>query len=92
MALTKKEIIENVSDRIGLKKKESVDIVDSLFEVIKDELAKGKPVMISGFGRWSVRSKRARRGRNPQTGKAITIDARKVVSFKPSFVLRAVIE
>ena len=92
MALTKKEITENVSDRIGLKKKESVDIVDSLFEVIKDELAKGKPVMISGFGRWSVKSKRARRGRNPQTGKAITIDARKVVSFKPSVVLRTVIE
>jgi integration host factor subunit alpha len=92
MALTKKEITDNISDKIGLKKKESVDVVDSLFELIKDELAKGKPVMISGFGRWSVKSKRARRGRNPQTGEAMTIDARKVVSFKPSVVLRTVIE
>jgi integration host factor subunit alpha len=92
MALTKKEIIENVSDKIGLKKKESMDVVDSLFELIKDELAKGKPVMISGFGRWSVKAKRARRGRNPQTGEAMKIDARKVVTFKPSIVLRTVIE
>jgi integration host factor subunit alpha len=91
-ALTKKEIIENVSDRIGLKKKESADIVESLFEVIKDELAKGKPVMISGFGKWTVKSKHSRRGRNPQTGEPITIDARKVVSFKPSAVLRTVFE
>ena len=70
MALTKKEIIENISDKIGLKKKESMDIVDSLFEIIKDELAKGNPVMISGFGKWTVSNKRARKGRNPQTGEA----------------------
>ena len=88
MALTKKEIFENISDKIGLKKKESMDIVDSLFDIIKDELAKGKPVMISGFGKWTVKSKGARRGRNPQTGKEMRINARKVISFKSSTVLR----
>ena len=92
MALTKKEIIENISDKIGLKKKESMDVVDSIFEIIKDELAKGKPVMISGFGKWTVKAKKERRGRNPQTGEAMKIDARKVVTFKSSVVLRTVIE
>ena len=92
MALTKKEITENISDSIGLKKKENMDVVDSVFEIIKDELAKGKPVMISGFGKWTVKAKGERRGRNPQTGEAMTIDARKVVTFKPSVVLRTVFE
>ena len=88
MPLTKKEITENISENIGLKKKESMDMVDSLFEIIKDELAKGNPVMISGFGKWVVLNKKARTGRNPQTGEAMKIDARKVVTFKPSTVLR----
>ena len=88
MALTKKEIMENISEKIGLTKRESVDIVDSLFEIIKDELAKGNPVMISGVGKWEVRAKKERKGRNPQTGEPITIDARKVVTFKPSRITR----
>ena len=92
MALTKKEIMEDISDKIGLKKKESMDIVDGIFEIIKGELAKGKPVMISGFGKWTVKAKGERRGRSPQTGEAMTIDARKVVTFKPSVVLRTVFE
>jgi integration host factor subunit alpha len=88
MALTKKEIIENVRDEIGLTKNECVDIIDSLFEIIKDELAKGKPVKISGFGKWTVKAKKKRRGRNPQTGADLTIDARRVITFKSSNVLR----
>ena len=64
MALTKKEITENISDKIGLKKKESMDVVDSVFEIIKDELAKGKPVMISGFGKWTV----SKQKRNEEAG------------------------
>jgi integration host factor subunit alpha len=79
--------MENISEKIGLTKRESVDIVDSLFEIIKDELAKGKPVMLSGFGKWTVKAKKARKGRNPQTGDPITIAARKVVTFKSSNVL-----
>lgn len=88
MALTKKEIIVNISDTLDLTKKESMDIVEDIFEIIKDELAKGNDVMISGFGKWVVLNKKARTGRNPQTGERITIDARKVISFKSSVILK----
>jgi len=66
-------------------------IVESLFKIIKDDLNNGNDVMISGFGKWTVKSKKARKGRNPQTGKEIRIDARKVVKFKSSAVLRKVL-
>jgi integration host factor subunit alpha len=88
MALTKKEIIENISNKIGLTKKESTDIVDSFFDIIKDELAKGNPVKISGFGKWTVKAKKKRKGRNPQTGELLTIDARRIITFKVSHILR----
>lgn len=68
-----------------------MNAVDSVFEIIKDELGKGKAVKISGFGKWTVKAKKKRKGRNPQTGEALTIDARKVVTFKPSQVLKATI-
>jgi integration host factor subunit alpha len=88
MALTKNEMVRRIQDKTGLTKKESMAGVDALFEIIKGELSHGKPVMISGFGKWTVMKKKARKGRNPQTGKPVTISARKVVSFKPSQVLR----
>jgi integration host factor subunit alpha len=88
MALTKINLVERICDEVGLTKKESMTIVDSLFEIMKDELSIGKQVMISGFGKWTVKSKRARLGRNPKTGEKITIDARKVVIFKESNVVR----
>jgi integration host factor subunit alpha len=88
MSLTKIEIIDSVYENLGISKKESVTAVESLFEIIKDELGKGNDVMISGFGKWTVRAKKKRKGRNPQTGEALTIDARKVVTFKPSYMLR----
>jgi len=89
MPLTKIDIINTLYTELDIPKKECSTIVESLFEIIKDELAKGEKVMISGFGRWSVRQKRARKGRNPQTGEAMTIEARKVVTFKPSGMLRS---
>ena len=88
MALTKNEMVKRVQDKTGLTKKESMAGVDGLFEIIKDELSHGKPVKISGFGKWTVMKKKARKGRNPQTGKPMTITARKVVTFKSSNVLR----
>ncbi len=88
MSLTKIEIIDSVYEKLGIPRKECLRIVESLFEVIKDELDKGQGVMISGFGKWTVKAKKRRRGRNPQTGEALMIDARKVVTFKPSSVLR----
>jgi integration host factor subunit alpha len=88
MTMTKKEIVLKINAEIGIPQNECAGIVDSLFQIMKDELANGNPVMISGFGKWDVLSKNARTGRNPQTGEAITIDARKVVTFKISSSLR----
>ena len=88
MSMTKIDISESIYDRLGIVKKDCFNIVESLFEIIKDELEKGNDVMISGFGKWTVRSKKARKGRNPQNGEDLTIDARKVVKFKPSAMLR----
>ena len=88
MTMTKIEIIESVYENFDIPKKDCIRIVDSLFEIIKDDLGKGHDVMISGFGKWAVKAKKKRRGRNPQTGEDLTIDARRVVTFKSSTVLR----
>ena len=88
MALTKIEIVNMLYEHIGIPKKDCIRIVESLFEIIKDELGKGNDVMISGFGKWTVKAKKERKGRNPQTGKEMRINARRVVIFKPSQVLR----
>ena len=88
MSMTKIDLIESAYEHLGIPKKDCIRIVDNLFEIIKDELGKGKNVKISGFGKWSVLNKKDRKGRNPQTGKEMMIDARKVVTFKSSNVLR----
>ena len=88
MSMTKIDITESVCEHLGILKKDCVSIVENLFDIIKDELEKGDDVMISGFGKWTVRTKKKRKGRNPQTGEPLTIDARRVVTFKPSKVLR----
>ena len=88
MALTKIEIVDMLNEHIGIPKVECTRIVESFFDIIKSELDKGNPVMVSGFGKWTVTSKKARRGRNPQTGENLTIAARKVVTFRPSTTLR----
>jgi integration host factor subunit alpha len=67
-----------------LSKERCREIIESLFEIMKDELQKGHPVRISGFGKWSVREKKQRMGRNPQTGEVAIIKARRVVTFKCS--------
>jgi integration host factor subunit alpha len=88
MTMTKLDIIGSVYEHLGIPKKDCVRIVDSFFDIIKDDLGKGKDVMISGFGKWTVKAKKKRRGRNPQTGEDLTIDARRVVTFKSSAVLK----
>jgi len=90
--MTKIDIVNSVYEDLGISKKDSVRIVESVFEIIKDELGKGKAVKISGFGKWTVKAKKERKGRNPQTGEALTIDARSVITFKPSNVLRDAIQ
>ena len=88
MSMTKIDITESIREKLGIQKKDSLHLVESVFDIIKDDLDKGNDVMISGFGKWTVKAKKARKGRNPKTGEAMTIAARKVVTFKPSNVLR----
>lgn len=88
MALTKERIITQVYEKAGLSKVKSREAVETLLEIIKDTLASGDNVLISGFGKFIVRSKGPRRGRNPQTQEALELKARKVVVFKTSGVLR----
>jgi len=84
MAITKIDMVNMLYNKLNISKKESLQIIDSFFDLLKAELEKSNPIKISGFGQWTVRSKRERRGRNPQTGEEMTIDARKVVTFKGS--------
>ena len=86
--MTKADIVETIYEKVGLSKRESARIVDMIFDIIKGKLEDGENIKISGFGSFAVRDKNARRGRNPQTGEEITISARRVLSFKPSNVLR----
>jgi len=86
--MTKIDIIQSVYERLGVPKKDSARIVESVFELIKDSLAKGETIKISGFGNFIIKEKQPRRGRNPQTGEEISISARKVLTFKSSQVLR----
>jgi integration host factor subunit alpha len=91
MSLTKVDIIDSIYEKLGIPKKDCVQIVESVFEIIKGDLDKGRDVMISGFGKWTVKAKKKRKGRNPQTGQGLMIDARKVVTFRPSQVLKGTI-
>ena len=86
--MTKIDIIQDVYEKLGLSKKESARVVESVFYIIKDKLAKGEKIKISGFGNFVVKEKKSRRGRNPQTGDEIAISARRVLTFKSSQVLR----
>ena len=88
MAMTKIDIVQNVSDKLGISRTDSHRIVESVFELMKEQLSKGDAVMISGFGNFVVRSKNARRGQNPHTGAECEISARKVLTFKSSQILR----
>ncbi len=88
MALTKENIINQVYEDTQLPKSRSRDVVETLLEIIKDTLSQGEDILISGFGKFMVKAKRARRGRNPQTRADLQLRARKVVVFKTSGVLR----
>lgn len=87
--LTKARLVEDIHGQIGITKKEAADLVDDVFDIMRDALAAGDKVKISGFGNWVVRDKAARKGRNPQTNEPIVIARRRVMTFKPSQVLRA---
>lgn len=87
--MTKADIIEHVYDKIGgFSKKEAADVVETVFDTMKETLELGEKIKVSGFGNFVVRDKKARVGRNPQTGQEITISERRVLTFKPSQVLK----
>ncbi len=89
--MTKVDIIEMIYEEVGFSKKDAAKIVEVVFETIKENLEKDEKIKLSGFGNFVVRRKRARRGRNPQTGDDLTISSRKVLTFKPSQILKKAI-
>jgi integration host factor subunit alpha len=91
MTMTKAELVSMVSEKCSFSRQESVQIVDQVFQILKETLEKGEKVKISGFGNFITREKRARKGRNPQTGEEIIICGRRVTTFKPSAMLRKVV-
>jgi integration host factor subunit alpha len=88
MTLTKANIAEAVYRKTGLSREQSAGYVNTLLEIIKQTLESGEDVLISGFGKFSVKDKRERKGRNPATGGLMMIEARKVITFKCSGKLR----
>ncbi|MCS5545089.1 MAG: integration host factor subunit alpha [Gammaproteobacteria bacterium] len=88
MTLTKSDIVENLNNEIGLNKREAKELVDMLFNDIKNILSEGHEVKLSGFGNFQLRDKSSRPGRNPRTGEDVEISARRVVTFKPGQKLK----
>jgi integration host factor subunit alpha len=88
MTLIKEHLVRSTYDNVGLSKSKSSAVVETLFEIIRNSLASGEDVLISGFGKFCVRSKSERRGRNPATGEDMVLGARRVVTFRCSPVLR----
>lgn len=87
--MTKADLVENVYLKTGFSKKESADIVEMVFDIMKNTLEGGEKIKIAGFGNFVVKDKSTRRGRNPQTGEEIEISSRRILTFKPSQVLKA---
>ena len=88
MPCTKAHIVNSICNQLNLPKNSSIQVIESLLEILKRTLANGEDVLISGFGKFCVHDKKERRGRNPQTGKDMTLRSRRVVTFKCSGVLR----
>ncbi|MFO7883366.1 MAG: integration host factor subunit alpha [Desulfobacteraceae bacterium] len=91
MALTKSNITDNIQKSLNLSKSTSYDIMEDFIEIIKETLESGEDIMISGFGKFCVNEKKARKGRNPATNREMTLPARKIVTFKCSGKLREII-
>lgn len=89
--MTKADIVERIHTRTGIPKKDSFVILETVFSIMKDTLESGEKIKVAGFGNFEVKVKKDRRGRNPQTGEAITISSRRILSFKASIVLKTTI-
>ena len=88
MTLTKNDLVKALAKENGYPVNQTIEIVETLLEIIKSKLESGEDVMISGFGKFCVREKHERKGRNPATGKDMKLEARRVVTFKCSGKLR----
>jgi integration host factor subunit alpha len=88
MTLTKEELVKRIYEQVGLSRLQSRNALEALLEIIKSSLERGEDVLISGFGKFCVREKKERKGRNPKTTEDITLRARRVLTFKVSGVLR----
>ncbi|MGW8286691.1 MAG: integration host factor subunit alpha [Desulfobulbales bacterium] len=90
MTLTKADLIQKVyKSQDNLTKAQATQAVEALLTTMKNCLADGEELLISGFGKFNVKDKKARRGRNPQTGEELILDPRRVITFKPSGILRS---
>lgn len=92
MALTKAEVAEHLSEKVGLNKRDAKDMVELFFEEVRETLESSEQVKLSGFGNFDLREKAERPGRNPKTGEDIPISARKVVTFRPGQKLKSRVE
>ena len=88
MTLTKDDLIQALYDQSGFSKQKARTTIETVFELVKKALESGDDVLVSGFGKFIVRKKEARRGRNPQTGQDLTLDPRRVITFRCSAVMR----
>jgi integration host factor subunit alpha len=86
--MTKQDLVENIRAKCNLQRKEAEVIMTSVLDIIKESLASGEEVKLSGFGKFVIQQKNDRTGRNPQTGEPLTITARKILTFKPSTLLK----
>ncbi len=88
MTLTKADIVDTITERLGYSRIKSSEVIETVLEIIKHSLQEGDDVLISGFGKLCVKNKSARKGRNPATGEDLILDKRRVVTFKGSTILR----
>jgi len=90
--MTKTDLVEKIFEKIGLSKKESQEIIEILFDTMKQTFIEGESIKISGFGTFNIRQKMSRRGRNPKTGEELEITPRRVITFRVSKQLKSVME
>ncbi len=88
MALTKTDMVDAIQQRIGFSRKQSTDLIETFIHIMKRTIASGDDILVSGFGKFCVKEKKQRKGRNPATGQDMLLDPRRVVTFKCSSILR----
>ena len=86
--MTKADLVDVIQDNAGMSRMDAVDVLEGLLDLIKTTLEGGEDLKIANFGKFEVRQKNARLGRNPQTGEAITIESRQIVTFRPATLLK----